>query len=45
MRLAPGMSVRRTDDPVGVFVGRVDLTDTLTGDQIHSLVAIWNNAG
>ena len=45
LRLAPGISVRRTEGPVGVFVEGVDLADTLTGDQIHSLIAIWNNAG
>ena len=44
LRLAPGISVRRTDGPVGVFVDGVDLADTLTGDQIHSLITIWNNA-
>ncbi len=45
LRLAPGVSVRRTEGPVGVFVDGVDLADTLTGDQIRSLITIWNNAG
>ena len=45
LRLAPGIFVRRTEGPVGVFVEGVDLADPLTGDQIHSLITIWNNAG
>lgn len=43
--LAPGVTVRPTDGAVGVIVGGIDLADDLTGDQIRSLLSIWNNAG
>lgn len=45
LRLPAGIAVRPTDGPVGVIVEGVDLADPLDGEQIRSLVAIWNNAG
>lgn len=43
--LAPGVTLRATDGAVGVIVEGIDLADDLTGDQVRSLITIWNNAG
>jgi len=43
--LAPGIGVHPTAGPLGVIVSGLDLAADLDGDQIRSLIAIWNNAG
>ena len=43
--LPRNVAVRAVDGPLGVIVEGVDLADDLDGDQIHALIAIWNNAG
>lgn len=45
LNLAPGIDVHPTDGPLGAVVSGVDLAADLDGDQIRSLIAIWNNAG
>lgn len=45
--LAPGVTVRPAGGPgpLGVVVEGIDLAADLTGDQIRSLIAVWNHAG
>ncbi len=43
--LAPNVVVCPADGPIGAIVDGIDLADDLDGDQVRSLVAIWNNAG
>lgn len=45
LALATGVEVHPTDGPLGVIVTGIDLADDLDGDQIRSLISIWNNAG
>ena len=45
LNLAPSISVRPTDGPVGVMVDGVDLSADLSGDEIRSLISVWSNAG
>lgn len=43
--LAPGLELEPTGGPCGVIVRGIDLQDDLDGDQIYSLLTIFNHAG
>lgn len=43
--LAPGISLVPTGGPCGVIVNGIDLADDLSGDQVFSLLTVFNHAG
>ncbi len=43
--LAPGITIQATEGALGTLVNGIDLASELNGDQIRSLITIWNNAG
>lgn len=45
LHLTPGIELEASGGPCGVFVKGIDLQDKLSGDQIYSLLTLFNNAG
>ena len=45
LNLVSSIRVRETGGPCGVVVGGIDLQAPLSGDEIYSLVTLFNHAG
>ncbi|HAK62596.1 MAG: TauD/TfdA dioxygenase family protein [Pseudomonadota bacterium] len=45
LALAPGIGLEPTGGPCGVFLHGVDLQDELCGEQIYSLITVFNHSG